>query len=161
MIFDNLKNRENYRHDPLLAQALDYLASLKPGTIPDQTHVLSEGILFCNPVSFTSKPEAACRYEAHQTYIDLHYIVEGVEGIATASCQSLTVTEPYDAEKDILFLTGQEDGRYYLKPGQFMVCYPDDAHKVGMMADAPAPIRKIVFKIKASDNPCMMPRNCL
>lgn len=149
MIFDHLKNRENYRCHPLLARALDYLATLEPGTLPDQTQVLSEGILFCNPVSFQSKPETECKYEAHKKYIDLHYIVEGVEGIATASCQALTVTEAYDEDKDILFLSGQEDGRYYLKPGQFMVCFPDDAHKVGMMADSPAPIRKIVFKIKA------------
>lgn len=149
MIFDSLKNRENYRHDPQLFRALQYLASLEPGTLPDQTQVLSEGVLFCNPVSFTSRPESDCRYEAHKKYIDLHYIVEGVEGIATAGCQALTVTEPYDEEKDIFFLDGPEDGRYYLKPGQFMVCFPDDAHKVGMMADAPAPIRKIVFKIKA------------
>lgn len=149
MIFDTLKNRNNYRHDPLLAQALDYLASLEPGMLPDQTQVFTEGVLFCNPVSFTSKPEADCKYEAHRKYIDLHYIVEGVEGIATADCAALTVTEAYDEEKDILFLSGEEDGRYRLKPGQFMVCYPNDAHKVGMMADAPAPIRKIVFKIKA------------
>lgn len=149
MIFDTLKNKDNYRHDPLLFQALEYLSTLEPGTLPSGTQVLTEGILFCNPVCFTSKPESECKYEAHQNYIDLHYIVEGVEGIATADCASLTVTEAYDGEKDILFLSGEEDGRYYLKPGQFMVCFPNDAHKVGMMADAPAPIRKIVFKIKA------------
>lgn len=149
MIFDTLKNKDNYRHNPLLFQALEYLSTLEPGTLPSETQVLTEGVLFCNPVSFTSKPESECKYEAHQNYIDLHYIVEGAEGIATADCASLTVTEAYDGEKDILFLSGEEDGRYYLKPGQFMVCFPNDAHKVGMMADAPAPIRKIVFKIKA------------
>lgn len=149
MIFDTLKNKDNYRHDPLLFQALEYLSTLEPGTLPSETQILTEGVLFCNPVCFTSKPESECKYEAHQNYIDLHYIVEGVEGIATADCASLTVTEAYDVEKDILFLSGEEDGRYYLNPGQFMVCFPNDAHKVGMMADAPAPIRKIVFKIKA------------
>lgn len=149
MIFDTLKNKDNYRHDPLLFQALEYLSTLEPGTLPSETQVLTEGVLFCNPVCFISKPESECKYEAHQNYIDLHYIVEGVEGIATADCASLTVIEAYDGEKDILFLSGEEDGRYYLKPGQFMVCFPNDAHKVGMMADAPAPIRKIVFKIKA------------
>lgn len=149
MIFDTLKNKDNYRHNPLLFQALEYLSTLEPGTLPSETQILTEGVLFCNPVCFISKPESECKYEAHQNYIDLHYIVEGVEGIATADCASLTVTEAYDGEKDILFLSGEEDGRYYLKPGQFMVCFPNDAHKVGMMADAPAPIRKIVFKIKA------------
>lgn len=71
-----------------MIQALEYLSSLKPGTLPSKTQVLTEGILFCNPVCFTSKP------------------------------------------------------------GQFMVCFPSDAHKVGMMFESPAPIRKIVFKIR-------------
>lgn len=148
MIFDSLNNKDNYRHDPLLFQALEYLSTLEPGTLPSGTQVLTEGILFCNPVCFTSKPESECNYEAHRNYIDLHYIVEGIEGIATADCTALSVTQAYDGEKDILFLTGKEDGRYYLKPGQFMVCFPNDAHKVGMMLDRPAQIRKIVFKIR-------------
>lgn len=64
MIFDALKNKDNYRHDPLLFQALEYLSSLEPGTLPSETQVLTEGILLCNPVCFTSKPESECRYEA-------------------------------------------------------------------------------------------------
>ena len=29
-----------------------------------------------------------------------------------------------------------------------MVCFPSDAHKVAMMKDRPAEVKKIVFKIK-------------
>lgn len=148
MIFDSIERKENYKSNTLLYQALDFLSKITPETLPAPNTVLIPGVLFCNPVTFTSKPEADCMYEAHRNYIDLHYIVSGVETIATADVSALTVTTPYSAEKDILFLDGAEDGRYSLKPGQFMVCFPSDAHKVGMAKDEPAGIVKVVFKIR-------------
>lgn len=150
MIFDSLKNKERYKDFPLLYQALNHLAQLNPDALPDSTVVLIKDNLFLNPVSLVSRPEAECIYEAHKKYTDLHYILEGVEGIATAAPSALTETSAYDEAKDIMFFEGPEDGRYYLKPGQFMVCFPEDAHKVAMMKDNPAPIKKIVFKILAS-----------
>ena len=64
----------------------------------------------------------------------------------------MTTSNPYAPEKDIEFLTGSADGYYELKPGQFMVCFPSDAHKVAMMKGRPEDVRKIVFKIKMGDN---------
>lgn len=147
MIFDSIKNKENYKDFPMLYEALCYLASLPEGVLPEANTVLVENRLFCNPVSFISKPESECKYEAHKKFCDLHYIVKGTERIATADVSSLTVTQEYDPETDISFLTGEADGYYNLKPGQFMVCFPNDAHKVGIMADQPEAISKIVFKI--------------
>lgn len=151
MIFDTIQNKKNYKQDKLLYQALCYLADLHPGEMPAPNTVLIPDTLFCNPVTLTSKPEEGLVYEAHKKYIDLHYIVEGVEGIATADITTLEMVTPYSREKDIGFLTGPEDGRYYVKPGQFMVCYPNDAHKVAIMKKTPAPIQKIVFKIKVEE----------
>lgn len=148
MIFDTIQNKDHYKDNALLYQALTYLEHLTPQTFPETTHVLIPDVVFCNPVTLTSKPEEQCIYEAHRRYIDVHYIVEGVEGIATAQVSSLSVATPYHTQKDVEFFEGNEDGRYYLKPGQFMVCWPTDAHKVAMMQDAPAHIRKIVCKIK-------------
>lgn len=153
MIFDSLKNKENYRHFPALYQALDYLSSLPGRELPAPHVVLNEDKLFCNLVTFISKPEDECRYEAHRNYIDLHFIVSGIERIATADICSLTSAVPYDPEKDIEFLSGDADGCYELKPDQFMVCFPNDAHKVAMMKGKPADVKKIVFKIKMEDEP--------
>jgi YhcH/YjgK/YiaL family protein len=149
MIFDSIKNKDNYKDNPLLYQALAFLADLPQGELPKPNTVLLPEVLFCNPVSLVSKPEAECKFECHQTYIDLHYIVEGEEGIATADVSSLEYITPYDEKKDIAFLEGEEDGCYFLKPGQFMVCWPNDAHKVGIMKKQPVAIKKIVFKIKS------------
>ncbi len=148
MIFDSLKHKDNYKHFPALYQALNYLDSLPSRELPAPTVVLEEGRLFCNLVTFTSKPEEQCIYEAHRNFIDLHFIVSGIERIATSDLGSLTTEVPYAPEKDIEFLKGDADGYYELKPGQFMVCFPGDAHKVAMMKDKPAEVKKIVFKMK-------------
>lgn len=149
MIFDSIANKDNYRDFPMLYQALCFLADLAENELPQPNTVLIEKKLFCNPVSLVSKPESECIYEAHRNYIDLHYIVRGVERIATSDISALTTEVPYSEEKDIGFLTGEADGYYDLKPGQFMVCFPNDAHKVAIMKDQPAPIDKVVFKIAA------------
>lgn len=148
MIFDSLKHKDNYKHFPALYQALNYLDSLPSRELPAPTVVLEVGRLFCNLVTFTSKPEEQCIYEAHRNFIDLHFIVSGIERIATSDLGSLTTEVPYAPEKDIEFLKGDADGYYELKPGQFMVCFPGDAHKVAMMKDKPAEVKKIVFKMK-------------
>ncbi|MDO4305458.1 MAG: YhcH/YjgK/YiaL family protein [Eubacteriales bacterium] len=149
MIFDSIANKDNYRDFPMLYEALCFLSSLAANELPKPGTVLIKDKLFCNPVSLVSKPESDCIYEAHRKYIDLHYIVKGVERIATCDIPALKTEVPYSEEKDIEFLTGEADGYYDLKPGQFMVCFPNDAHKVAIMKDQPAPIDKVVFKIAA------------
>lgn len=149
MIFDSIKNKDNYRDFPMLYEALCFLSNLSDSELPEPNTVLIDRKLFCNPVSLVSKPEEECIYEAHRKYLDLHYIVSGIERIATADITTLTCQVPYSEEKDICFLTGEADGYYDLKPGQFMVCYPNDAHKVAIMKNQPTPIQKVVFKISA------------
>lgn len=148
MIFDSIQNKKYYKDFQFLYLALDYLSKLEADTLPQPNTILIPDILFCNPVLLVSKPEEDCLYEAHRNYIDLHYIVKGIEGIATCDISSLSEATPFDCNKDIGFFTGIEDGRYYLKPGQFMVCWPHDAHKVGIMKEEPSSISKIVFKIR-------------
>lgn len=147
MIYDKISNMKNYEGYSKIYEALSFLARLGNGELPEPGTELVKGESFCNPVEFTTKPEKECKFEAHRKYIDLHYIVEGVECIATADVKALEVVSPFDETKDAGFYEGKEDGRYYLRSGDFMVCYPSDAHKVGMMEQAPGAVKKVVVKI--------------
>lgn len=147
MIYDNLKNREAYRDLPDIYTALEFLASLK--SPPAKPVELRGDALFANPVSLVSKPEASCVFEAHRRYIDIHCIFTGTEGIATRDIEALTPSVPFDTQKDIGFYTGEGHSVTYLHPGEFMVCFPHDAHKVAMMKDAPCEISKMVVKVLA------------
>ena len=58
---------------------------------------------------------------------------------------------PGDKDKDIGFYEGCESGSYLLKTGDFMVCFPSDAHKVGMMNTVPGMVKKVVVKIRVEE----------
>lgn len=150
MIFDNIKNIDNYKSFPVIYRALEEISKFNIQNIPTSTIVYEENILFANPISLTSKPEFECIFEAHQKYLDIHYILEGTEGISTASTYNLDVEQPYDENKDVAFYKGYADGIYYLNPGNFMICWPSDAHKVAIMKNSPNTIKKIVCKIKVN-----------
>lgn len=149
MIFDAIRNKENYKQETEIYQALCFLEKIDKWEEILPNTVIQEDYIFANPVSFISKEEKECVYEAHKKYIDIHYIIEGTERIATADVCGLQVKTPFCGEKDIGFYTGTESGSYLLRPGEFMVCFPSDAHKVAMMDKTPETVKKVVVKIKA------------
>ncbi|MBS6503027.1 MAG: YhcH/YjgK/YiaL family protein [Clostridium sp.] len=147
MIIDNIQNIHNYKSFSIIYGILEELAKFNIEDMPNSTIVYEEDKIFANQISLTSKPEYECMFEAHKKYIDVHYILEGIEGISTSSINKLEVQTPYNNEKDIAFYNGDADGTYYLNPGDFMICWPNDAHKVAIMKNSPSKIKKIVCKI--------------
>lgn len=148
MIFDKIKNIDNYKYYPDLYEVLTCIAKIDETNLPKQTIIIKQDEVFYNTVEFISKSEEECKYEAHRKFIDIHYIVSGVEQIATADVEQLNLDTEYDEQKDIAFYTGNQAGRYTLKSGDFMLCYPSDAHKVAMMTDKPDTVKKIVVKMR-------------
>ena len=148
MIFDKIDNRASYSHEPRLKKVLDYLASITPETFPTEGTVLDGDLAFVNPVCFTTKPEEACIFEAHRRYADVHFVVEGCEKVIVRDIDAVTLHTPYSEEKDIGFYTCDEGVAVVIHPGQFLVCYPQDAHKVAIGPEGPAPIKKLVGKVR-------------
>lgn len=148
MIIDTIANAGRYFDIPDIGQALRFLAQTDCKTISEKV-VIDGDRIFANPVSLVSKPEEECVFEAHRKYIDIHYIISGVEGISVREVEALTVKEPYSTEKDIGFHTGEPSGTWYLNPGEFMICWPNEAHRVAMMKGLPGEIKKIVVKVIA------------
>lgn len=102
------------------------------------------------PVSeYLTKNEEDARYEAHQKYIDIQYVVSGKEliGIAPMS-QKKDVLEPYDGTKDIEFLTVTGGENRLAMPDRFFIFFPEDAHRPGLKDMENSPVRKIVVKVK-------------
>lgn len=102
------------------------------------------------PVSeYLTKNEEDAKYEAHRKYIDIQYIISGKEFIGVAPLsQKNEVLEPYDAAKDIEFLTVTGGENYLALPDRFFIFFPDDAHRPGLKDGQNSPVRKIVLKVK-------------
>jgi len=93
----------------------------------------------------TTRQRSEARLEAHRKYIDVQYLISGVEEMgwkARSRCQPPQVQ--YDAEKDIEFFADVPDNYVSLLPGEFVVFFPDDAHAPLIGTDV---VNKVVIKV--------------
>lgn len=98
---------------------------------------------------YLTKNEEDARYEAHQNYIDLQYVVSGKEqiGVAPMSMKK-DVLEAYDPQRDIEFMTVSQGTDFKADPGKFFIFFPDDIHRPGLKDGENAQVRKVVVKVK-------------
>lgn len=148
MILDNIRHFAIYDDFQALAKVLSYMSGISSENFPDESVHLDGKNIFVNPVCLQTKPENECLYEAHRKYADIHFIVEGCEKIIVSDIDSVTAVQSFNEERDIGFYTCKSGTICILKPGDFLVCYPQDAHKVAIAVDSPAPIKKLVGKIR-------------
>jgi YhcH/YjgK/YiaL family protein len=88
-------------------------------------------------------------FEYHRKYIDVQYLVSGEEIIGWTPAERITITAPYDAEKDVAFgdMAAGKWTPVYLQTGQAAVFWPEDGHAPKLAAGAPSAVMKIVVKI--------------
>jgi len=149
MIFDKLSHRDTYRDIPGLAPLLDYLAQAQ--ALPEKRVALQGDDVFVNPVSLVTRPEADCRYEAHRRYADVHCVLTGREKIRVADIGTARPLGPFDPESDAGFYDAEGGTVFCLEPGDFLVCFPQDAHRVAIAAGPEGePVQKLVGKLRAA-----------
>lgn len=98
---------------------------------------------------YLTKNEDEARYEAHQKYIDIQYVISGKEqiGIAPMSMKK-EILEPYDTTRDIMFLTVNQIKNLKANPDRFFIFFPDDIHRPGLKDGENLQVRKVVIKVK-------------
>lgn len=109
-----------------------------------------DGDIVYAPVSeYMSKNEGESHFEVHHKYIDIQYVIKGIEkiGVAPLSKQKDIVT-PYDDARDIEFITVADSTYHLATPDNFFIFFPSDLHKPGMKIDTVVPVKKIVIKVK-------------
>ena len=86
-------------------------------------------------------------FEAHEKFLDIHLMLSGRERVEIASPKALTQFDS-QPENDFYAYRGQGTHKLVLAPGDFLVVWPDDAHKIKMMLERPETVTKAVFKVK-------------
>ena len=97
---------------------------------------------------YLTKDRETTLLEAHQKYIDIQYVVSGIEIMDIAPLKDLTVTKPYNAESDLLFGTVPGYTELKASPERFLIFFPTDAHRPGMRSGIDSVlVRKVVIKL--------------
>ncbi len=133
-----------------LQKILDFLrdphtANLQPGRVDlDGTQVYA---LIQAYDTLPILPEV--KFEAHRQYIDIQYIVSGVEVMGWAALKDVPGLTPYDSEKDACFgkLSTAEMTAVRVAAGQAAIFFPEDAHAPKLALAEPSAVKKIVVKV--------------
>ncbi len=147
LIADTLRNSARYRSlGDRISSALSLLVENDFETMELGKHEVDSVSLFYSVQSYTTKPRGQGAWESHRKYIDVQYIVEGIERIGWAPISVLSVIKPYDAEIDASLYEG--DGDFIVaRQGTFLVLWPEDAHMPGIAVTDPRQVRKVVVKV--------------
>jgi len=132
------------------AAALKFLKESDLATIDLGRHDITAKT-YANVQEYTSKTENG--YEAHRQYIDVQVVISGEENIFVAPLdKAFDITHEYDAQGDyVLFADAADNKAVLANPENWVVLFPNEAHKPGMAITEPATIRKVVVKIPVAE----------
>ena len=162
MIIDQLKNVQSGFYPNLLASvagdaglaqrlqaAFHYLQTADLANTPPGRVEIDGNRVFARVQEYNTKPRTQGFWEAHRQYLDVQYVVSGLEHMGFANIEQLTAGA-YDAAKDFLPLDGA--GSFVLLPaGMFTVFMPQDGHMPGIAVNEPQPVKKVVVKVAITD----------
>lgn len=147
MILDSLAASACYESlGPRFALAFQWLRQVDPSSLPDGRTDLGDD-LYVVVYRDQTKPLGRTKWEAHRRYADIQYIVEGREAMFWEALDRAEVGE-YQAETD--FVPVEVEGWVDLEvpAGQFVVFFPQDAHRPGIEIPGVEPVVKLVVKVK-------------
>jgi len=147
MIIDWLANAGFYTGlEPGVVKGLRYLKETDLRTLTPGRYPIEGEEVFALVMEYQTKDVAQAKWEAHRRYHDIQYLAAGQELMGYADLTDMAVEE-YREEKDFVALKG---GGVFMpfKEGMFAFFSPQDGHAPGLALKAPAPVRKVVVKVR-------------
>jgi YhcH/YjgK/YiaL family protein len=148
MIADQLANAALYsKISDRIATALKYLESTDFSKVEVGKYELEGKDVFAMVSEYQTKNLAEAKWEAHQNYADVQFIVSGQEKMGYAPLETMQIKDAYNAEKDMVVLTGSGD-YVTATPGTFIIFFPHDAHQPCVSIGSGSQVKKVVVKVK-------------
>lgn len=147
MIFDSLKNRaQYYALHPRFERAFNYIVSTDLEALEPGRHEIEGEDLFVNVIECPLKQPREAKLEVHDRYIDIQVVVRGRERFGWSERADVRQSlGAFDREKDIEFFDDEPQTYYELKPGQFTIFMPEDAH-APMVGEGE--VKKLIVKVR-------------
>ena len=148
MVFGNIRDLKDFGYlEENVRKCFDYAREHDLLSYEKGSHPIDGDELFVNIVEYeTTTPENRF-WEAHRQYLDLHFMLRGPEQIDVNFIDNMEQKE-FVEKDDFLPLEGDHNSHVVLNAGDFLLCYPADAHRTAVQVGAPANIKKAIFKIR-------------
>lgn len=103
--------------------------------------------VFINRFDYETMPEEKAIWEGHERYGDIHVLLCGHEKIGVSDVADLTATVR-KPEEDFVGYEGPVRTWVPMAPGDLLIVYPEDVHKVKVVDGESTLVRKACFKFK-------------
>lgn len=132
---------------PNLDLALEHITPEFLASLRDNQRVELKGdLVYCTRFTYETIPQEESFFEAHRRYLDIHIMVEGEERVDMNRLEDLNLTDAQEGN-DFYAYQGESWHSTVLKPGEFLVVFPGDAHRIKVQVDGPKTVSKAVFKV--------------
>lgn len=148
MIFGNLKYADKYDFlTEKIKACFTYAREHDLTTYEKGGYKINGDEFFVNIENYATVKREERFWEAHKAYLDIHILVKGEETIDINFIENMKLGEYKEAD-DFLSMEGDMQASVTLKPGDFLICYPEDAHRTGVIATKVSDLKKGIFKVK-------------
>jgi biofilm protein TabA len=130
MVLDRLENAGRYAPlHPGLAKALDHLEGIDVHALPLGEHEIDGRRLYMSVSEDQGRGREGARLEAHRKYIDIQVAVTGHEVVGWKNVNECTDADgAFDEERDVVLFSDEPDAWIGVRPGSFVILFPEDAH---------------------------------
>jgi len=144
---------KNWKSMPALKgfeAAFEFLDKKSLADVPVGKHAIEGEQVYALVQRLPSRAAETAQFESHRKYIDVHYVVSGQETSGFSPAADLKLAVPYDESKDVmLYNVPQQYTKIEVRPGQFVVYRPGQAHLPNCHLQGPHDLHKVVIKVHA------------
>lgn len=132
---------------PLLPRLFDYVKTHDLSAVPAGRIEICGADLFINVADAQLVAPEAQKLEVHRAYLDVHIPLSGVEVVGWRPLSTIEAAPdaPFDEENDFALYSVYPKTFVEVRPGEFLIVYPEDAHApiIGK-----GTLRKLVAKVR-------------
>ncbi|MFN8008453.1 MAG: YhcH/YjgK/YiaL family protein [Terriglobia bacterium] len=151
MIVGELKQWKGIAGLAGLEEAFEFLEKNQNQELPLGKQLIEGDDIYAIVLRNPSRPDEAGQFESHRKYIDVQYLDAGMESIGFLPITNLTVSVPYQTEKDVEFYELPENyEKIAMYPGRFAVFFPGEGHLPNCHLGGEHQLSKIVIKVSSS-----------
>ncbi|CAN1536483.1 EbgC Beta-galactosidase, beta subunit [Flavobacteriaceae bacterium] len=147
MVIDKIENYRLYSTlTKRLAKGFEFINNTDLIAIAPGKYEIENDAIFAIVQEYDTKEQEDSVLEGHHKYIDIQYVIQGVELMGFTPLTNQEVVEE-NLEKDYTFYNG-ETSMLRVEAGMFTLFFPEDLHRPGVKAGQISKVKKVVVKVK-------------
>lgn len=147
MVLDKIENYKLYTNlSARIAKALAYITKTDLVNVAEGKYEIDNDDVFALVQEYNTKDREECNLETHYKFIDVQYIISGVEQVGVGTLKNQIPIEKND-EKDYAFYNSDSD-LIRFESGMFAIFFPNDLHKPGIKFNQSSTVKKVVIKVR-------------